>query len=207
VRDGLLALLFGWLAAVHPVTAPVTVPGLVPAAHVHRIFPVPGHTRYGRAHHDYPATDIWAACGSRVRSPVDGVVLEVERVDRWSPATDRGRDRGGRFVSIQGADGVRYYGSHLAGVEPGIRAGVHVRAGRRVGSVGRSGNARYVGCQLHLGLSPVCRGTGEWWIRRGTVTPYPYLRSWQRGGNRSPVSAVADWRRRHGCPTRAAVDP
>lgn len=204
MRDGLLALLFGWIAAVHPVTAaPVTAP----ATQVHRTFPVPGHVSYGHAHHDYPATDIWAACGRRVLSPVDGVVLQVERVDRWGPATDRGRDRSGRFVSIKGADGVRYYGSHLAAVQRGMRAGLRVRAGQQVGSVGRSGNARYVGCQLHFGLSPVCRGTGEWWIRRGTVEPYPYLRSWQRGGNRSPASAVADWRRRHGCPARASVDP
>ncbi len=206
--EGLLALLFGWIAAVHPLlistsTQPLETP--VPA--VHRQFPVAGHVSYGSAHHDYPATDIWAACGRRVRSPVDGVVLAVNRVDRWDPATNLGRSRGGKFVSIKGRDGVRYYGSHLAGIRKGVRAGVRVRAGQRIGWVGRTGNARPVGCQLHFGLSPVCRGTGQWWIRRGEVSPYRFLRSWQRGGNRSPRRAVAAWGRTHGCPHRPTVDP
>ncbi len=199
MREALVALLVGWVATVHPAA--------LTAARVDHAFPVAGQVSYGRAHHDYPATDIWAACGRRVRSPVDGVVLEVNRVDRWQPGSNRGRDRGGKFVSIEGRDGVRYYGSHLSGVRPGIHAGVRVRAGQRVGWVGRTGNARFVGCQLHFGLSPVCRGTGQWWIRRGVVGPYRFLRSWRSGGNRSPAGTVADWKRRHGCPSAPAVDP
>ena len=68
---------------------------------------------YGRSHHDYPATDIFAARGCTVVAPVTGRVDEVSTVDRWSSSTDRGADRGGRFFSIVGDDGVRYYGSHL----------------------------------------------------------------------------------------------
>ncbi|CAN5426839.1 hypothetical protein BH18ACT8_BH18ACT8_14420 [soil metagenome] len=81
------------------------------------VFPVRGATSYGSAHHDYPATDIFAACGSRVVAPIRGRVLEVSRRDRWDPATDRPADRGGKFVAIRGADGVRYYGS----VPPALR--------------------------------------------------------------------------------------
>lgn len=200
MRESLLALLMGLASLLHPVTAGTL-------QQVHRQFPVDGRVSYGRSHHDYPATDIWAGCGRRVRSPVDGVVLEVGRRDRWDPATDRGRDRGGRFFSIRGDDGVRYYGSHLRRVRSGLRAGVRVHAGEPVGRVGRSGNARYVGCQLHFGLSPVCRGTGQWWIRRGVVGPYPFLRSWQQGGDRSPRRAVRAWKQRHGCPAGPTVDP
>jgi murein DD-endopeptidase MepM/ murein hydrolase activator NlpD len=199
VREGLVALLFGWVALVQPVDGAALV--------VHRDFPVAGKVSYGRAHHDYPATDIWAGCGRPALSPVDGTVLEVERRDRWRPATNLGRDRGGRFVSIRGDDGVRYYGSHLRRVRPGLHAGVRVRAGQRIGRVGHSGNARYVGCQLHFGLSPVCRGTGQWWIRRGVVSPYRFLRSWQQGGSRSPRHAVRVWKQRHGCPAHPSVDP
>src|SRR6185503_8548660 len=43
------------------------------------VYPVAGRTSYGRTHHDYPATDIFAPCGTAVRAVTDGVVLEVSR--------------------------------------------------------------------------------------------------------------------------------
>jgi len=209
VHEGLLALLFGWLstfAPVPPVTEDLGVATATTAV-VHHHFPVTGHVSYAAAHHDYPATDIFAACGSPVVSPVDGVVLEVGRKDRWDPARNLGSTRGGRFFSVRGDDGVRYYGSHLRRVRPGLAAGSRVKAGARLGRVGASGDARYAGCHLHFGISPVCRGTGDWWTRRGVVSPYKFLRSWQSGGNLSPRRAVRAWHARHGCPTHATVDP
>lgn len=178
------------------VTAQATVQG---SGGLDRDVPVVGHTSYVRAHHDYPATDIWAACGSKVVAPVTGTVLEVRRHDPWKPSTDRGRDRGGRFVSIRGRDHVRYYGSHLSGVAHRLVKGRHVTHGKLIGRVGHSGDARYVGCHLHFGLSPVCRGTGDWWVRRGEVWPYRFLRSWESGGDRSPRHAVRRWRAHHSC--------
>ena len=206
-------LLATFLAAVL-VGVPTVVPGALVSgasgsgeptarqARVDRAFPVAPGVRadYAAAHHGYPATDVFARCGARAQSPVDGVVLEVSRVDRWDPATDRGRQRGGKLVSIRGDDGVRYYLSHFAGVLPGLGPGDRVRAGRHVAWVGRTGSARGTACHVHVGLSPVCRGTGDWGVRRGVVPPYPYLRSWEEGGNRSPAAAVARWKTRHGCP-------
>ncbi|MGZ4436026.1 MAG: M23 family metallopeptidase [Nocardioidaceae bacterium] len=200
--EGLLALLLGWFAVVSPVPVTARVDAVV-----HRDFPVVGRVQYSSSHHDYPATDIFARCGRPVVSPVDGVVLEVGRRDRWDPATNLGRDRGGRFFSVLGADGVRYYGSHLRHVRADVHAGDRVRAGQRLGRVGHSGDARYVGCHLHFGLSPRCRLTGDWWIRRGVVSPYDFLRSWQAGGDRSPRLAVRRWHARHGCPAHPTVDP
>jgi murein DD-endopeptidase MepM/ murein hydrolase activator NlpD len=168
---------------------------------------VAGHVSYASAHHDYPATDIFAACGSPAVAPVDGVVLEVGRKDVWDPSANLGRTRGGRFFSLRGDDGVRYYGSHLRHLRSGLHAGVRVHAGERLGRVGHSGDARYVGCHLHFGLSPLCRRSGDWWVRRGEVAPYPFLRSWQADGNRSPRRAVRVWHERHGCPAHPTVDP
>ena len=163
-------------------------------------YPVIGHSSYGHQHSDYPATDIFADCGQPVVSPVDGVVLEVSRVDLWEPGSG-GATRGGKFVSIRGVDGVRYYGSHLSRVRRGIEAGVRVTAGQRVGRVGRTGRAG--ACHLHFGISPVCAGTGDWWIRRGVIWPWPYLDSW-RGKNgaepRSPRREVRAWLEENGCP-------
>lgn len=169
-----------------------------------RVFPVRGQVSYGPDHHDYPATDIFAGCGRRVVSPVRGTVLEVSRRDRWDPDTDRPKHRGGKFVSIRGADGVRYYGSHLRSLAKAAHGGGHVRAGQLLGRVGRSGNARYTPCHLHFGLSPLCRRTGDWWIRRGVVSPYRFLRSWEQGSDLSPRHRVKEWRRHNGC-SRAAV--
>lgn len=192
--ERLLALLASLAMAV-PTGAPVTA-----SATVHRDFPVRGSTSYGSAHHDYPATDLFAPCGRTVVAPVDGVVLELSRRDRWDPTTNRGADRGGKFVSIRGGDGVRYYLSHFSGIRPTIHAGTRVRAGQRLAWVGRTGSARSTPCHVHFGLSPVCRGTGQWWIRRGVVSPYRFLRSWERGDNRSPAGAVAAWERERDCP-------
>jgi murein DD-endopeptidase MepM/ murein hydrolase activator NlpD len=197
VREQILALVASLLMALH-----TAAPGAGTSASgpVERAFPVRAHTSYAAAHHDYPATDVFAACGSVAVSPVDGTVLELSRRDRWDPTTDRGGERGGVFVSVAGDDGVRYYLSHFARLVPGLRAGDRLRAGERIARVGHTGSARGTPCHVHVGLSPVCRGTGEWRIRRGVVSPYPFLRSWEDGGDRSPRAAVGAWRQRHGCP-------
>jgi peptidoglycan LD-endopeptidase LytH len=165
-----------------------------------RAFPVRGDVDYSRHHHDYPATDVFAGCGARVVAAVDGTVLEVGRSDEWDPSVDRGSRRGGKFVSVAGADRVRYYLSHLASVSPEIRAGAAVSAGQRLGRVGRTGSARGTPCHVHVGLSPVCGGSGEWRVRRGVVPPYRFLRSWQDGGSAAPGAAARSWRAEHGCP-------
>jgi murein DD-endopeptidase MepM/ murein hydrolase activator NlpD len=105
-------------------------------------------------------------------------------------------------VSLRGRDGVRYYSSHLARVERGLGRGSTVRAGQPIGRVGRSGSARPTPCHLHFGISPVCGAGGDWWIRRGTVPPYRYLRSWERSGRASPVVEVSAGIARSGCATR-----
>ena len=165
-------------------------------------FPVIGHSSFGPvgSHSDYPAADIIANCGLPVVSPVDGVVLEVSRVDLWAQGIRNRSTRGGLFVSIKGVDGVRYYGSHLSVVLDGIEAGSPVVAGQQVGNVGRTGRAG--ACHLHFGISPVCAGVGDWWIRRGVVWPQPFLRSWKRADleDRSPRRAVRLWFEANGCP-------
>jgi murein DD-endopeptidase MepM/ murein hydrolase activator NlpD len=153
-------------------------------------FPVAGcRASYGNLHHDYPAADIFADRGCAFVAPVDGRVDEVARTDTWSQSSDRGAARGGRSVSLVGVDGVRYYGSHLQSVDPGIAPGVRVRAGQTLGRVGNSGSARVTAPHLHFGISwPT--PPGIWWVRRGMVPPARYLDSWRAGGDRSPVRAV-----------------
>ncbi|NDC52354.1 MAG: M23 family peptidase, partial [Actinobacteria bacterium] len=89
------------------------------------VFPVADcSVKYTRFHHDYPATDIQAKKGCAFVAPINGVVEDVIKKDLWSGKTNLGKDRGGLAVSIIGEDGVRYYGSHLSKIEPGIEPGV-----------------------------------------------------------------------------------
>ncbi|WP_203937669.1 M23 family metallopeptidase [Spirilliplanes yamanashiensis] len=162
-------------------------------------FPVPGaNVDYHPTHGKYPATDLFARCGAPVVANVDGVVLEVSRTDRYVKGRPDGPLNGGLSVSVLGDDGVRYYGSHLSRITAGIDAGVRVRAGQRIGAVGRTGNANDV-CHLHFGISPPCARTGDWKVRRGVIWPKPYLDSWRAGGSRSAAKAAADWARANDC--------
>jgi murein DD-endopeptidase MepM/ murein hydrolase activator NlpD len=198
----------GALAVVLALAALVPASPVAAASYTYR-FPVIGKSSFGPegSHSSYPATDIIAACGLPVVSPVDGVVLEVERRHLWAKGIRNGSTRGGKFVSIKGVDGVRYYGSHLSRVTDGIAAGVRVAAGQRIGTVGKTGRAG--GCHLHLGISPVCYKTGDWWIRRGVVWPNKFLRSWKRTDleDRSPRKAISDWSAAYGCPASESELP
>ena len=166
---------------------------------VRYVFPVrASDIDYHPTHAKYPATDIFADCGEPVVATTSGVILEVSLTDRYVEGSPDGPYNGGLSVSLLGDDGVRYYGSHLSRVQSGIRAGVRVKAGRRLGDVGRTGNANNV-CHLHFGISPPCARTGDWKVRRGVVWPASYLDSWRRDGNKSPVAKVEAWRRAHDC--------
>lgn len=188
-------------AAVWP--SPRVTRGTTPAPRAPRYtFPIAGcETQYATAHHDYPATDVFAPRGCLFVSPVAGVVDEVNRVDHWDPSTNVGADRGGLSVSVVGEDGVRYYGSHLEAVRARIRPGTRVGPGTPLGRIGDSGSARGVGTHLHFGISwPT--PPGRWWIRRGAVAPAQYLDAWQAGRDLSPAPAVATARRAYGDDSR-----
>jgi murein DD-endopeptidase MepM/ murein hydrolase activator NlpD len=170
-----------------------------------RAFPVAGSADYAADHHDYPATDLFAACGTPVLAIAAGEVVETSTTDRWEPGSDRGADRGGLSVTVRGDDGVRYYASHLASVT--VRPGSWVRAGEVLGTVGDTGSAAGTGCHLHLGLSPARCGPGDWFTRRGAVSPYPYLESWRTGADADPAPAVQLWFTENGCPAAPSTYP
>ncbi|WP_328467916.1 M23 family metallopeptidase [Actinoplanes sp. NBC_00393] len=181
------------------VVAPAAEAAAAAAARAKYFFPVRAtNVSIPKTHSGYPATDIFAACGKPVLATTSGVVLEVSRKDKYVDGAPAGPNNGGKFVSIQGDDGVRYYGSHLSKVTAGLKKGVRVKGGQVIGKVGRTGNASNV-CHLHYGISPPCRKTGDWKVRRGVVWPAKYLTSWRKGGQKSPVAAVQAWQKKHRC--------
>jgi murein DD-endopeptidase MepM/ murein hydrolase activator NlpD len=192
-----------------PATAPspTALPANAARAAGRYAFPIlGGGVSYGHAHHDYPASDIFAPCGAAFVAVTAGRVSEVSRQDRWSARVNDGATRGGLSVALVGDDGVRYYGSHLSAVAPSVVPGARVGAGQRLGVVGHSGDAAGLACHVHFGISPPC-GTGDWWVRRGVLFPWPYLDDWRRGRPGSPASAVAAWRTAHGCPSSFGALP
>jgi murein DD-endopeptidase MepM/ murein hydrolase activator NlpD len=185
--------------------APPTAPVGPTTPQVTYVFPVAGPSSYGRTHHDYPATDILAPCGAPVLAATTGTVLAVSRTDTFHPDVNAGATRGGLSVSILGDDGVRYYGSHLSSVNAGIDPAVRITAGQPLGTLGRTGHAS--ACHLHFGISPPCGRTGDWWIQRGTIWPWPYLDAWRAADVRSAAAEVAAWQATHGCPPGPLTDP
>ncbi len=148
---------------------------------------------FGESHHTYPATDIFhpGNCGTTLVAPVDGSVLELRREDLWSKATDDPSARGGKYLSILGDDGVRYYMAHFQELAPELAPGARVAAGQVVGEMGSTG--RSGACHLHFALSPPCANP-EWWVRRGVIWPAEYLRRWKAGdGSASPAAEIAQW--------------
>ncbi|WP_165974975.1 M23 family metallopeptidase [Nonomuraea deserti] len=169
-------------------------------------FPVKGcEVTYSRKLLVLPKTTIWAQQGCAFVAPVAGVVDEVNTRNRWRPSTDAGADREGRFVTIIGDDGVRYLGGHLDTVADGIKPGVRVKAGRLLGRVGRSGNARDTATNLYFAISWKT-GPKFWWVRRGMVKPWDYLDAW-RTGNRtlSPREETLELRGKLGETPRCTV--
>ena len=141
------------------------------------VFPVQhAEVNYGKFHHDYPATDIFCDEGSEFVAVTDGV----------DPTTNDPNDRGGLAVAIIGNDGVRYYGSHLQAIAADLQVGMTVRAGQLLGYTGKTGSARPTPAHLHFGISHPTTPE-DWQVRRGEISPYPYLQAWRNNEMRAPV--------------------
>ena len=128
------------------------------------VFPLLGQVSYGPAHHDYPATDIFAAIGTPVVAATRSVVLRLSR-------TEVGK--GGITVTLRGEDGWRYYYAHLSRLAPSVRPGDVVEAGTLLGWSGNTGNARTTAPHLHFGISLYGPTKGE-------ISPFPYLQTWRQ---------------------------
>lgn len=114
-------------------------------------FPIAGEARYG---HDwlFPrygpgfrfhlGTDVFAAAGTPLRAPVDGI------------ARSRNGGLGGLTVKVFMPDGTYFYMAHLSRLAEGFVDGMAVKTGDIVGYVGDSGNARGGAPHLHLGIYP-----------------------------------------------------
>jgi murein DD-endopeptidase MepM/ murein hydrolase activator NlpD len=152
------------------------------------VFPFTGKkVSYGRRHSGYPATDVFG-CGANVVAPIGGTIDEIRTTDPWDPKVNDPATRGGKYVSLYGDDGVRYYFAHLDSVA--VKPGDVVNGGARLGIMGQTGDARHTVCHTHVGISWPCDNK-EWAVRRGEIFPWKYLDAWRKGEQLSPVDEVA----------------
>lgn len=139
------------------------------------VFPVAGPHSYREGLGDFGAPrpgrihegkDVWADCATPVLAARGGVVRRRGYDDELY----------GNFVVIDGRKtGTDYFYVHLLRTAA-QKEGQRVRSGEAIGRVGATGNARSVGCMLHLEMWP--RG----FRRGGPIDPEPFLRTWDAWG-------------------------
>ena len=113
-----------------------------------------------RGHH---GTDIMAAGGTPVVAAAPG------RIEKLFQSA-----LGGITVYVRSPDRRwTYYYAHLAGYAPGVREGMAVAAGDRLGYVGDTGDAGAGNYHLHFGLTRM--QPGDRWYQGENVNPYPML--------------------------------
>jgi len=133
------------------------------------LFPVRGGHSYGdrfgaprSGGRTHEGQDVWAACGTRLEAARGGTV----QFRGYSDALY------GHYLVIDGRQTDRdYMYAHLIR-PPSAKAGKRVLTGEAIGAVGRSGNARAEGCQLHFELWP------SGWHQGHPQDPLRELRRW-----------------------------
>jgi murein DD-endopeptidase MepM/ murein hydrolase activator NlpD len=111
----------------------------------------------GRVHKGF---DVTARCGTPLAAAVTGTIVKRAYDSRLD----------GNFIVLRGlGERRKYWYAHM--VHPStFQKGDLVHVGQIVGYVGKTGNARTVGCHLHFEIH----------VSGRPVNPEPYLRSWDR---------------------------
>ena len=111
----------------------------------------------GRVHKGF---DVTARCGTPLAAAVTGTIVKR--------AYDQRLD--GNYIVLRGlGERRKYWYAHM--VHPStFQRGDLVHVGQTVGFVGKTGNARTVGCHLHFEIH----------VGGRPVDPKPYLRAWDR---------------------------
>ncbi|WP_033919949.1 M23 family metallopeptidase [Sphingomonas sp. 37zxx] len=118
----------------------------------------------GQGDRAHQGNDIMAARGTPVLAAADGTVEKL---------FDSGGG-GGTTLYIRSPDRQwSYYYAHLAGYAPGMREGLAVRAGEKIGFVGDTGNAGIGNYHLHFGMHLM--QPGDAWHEGRAVDPTPLL--------------------------------
>jgi murein DD-endopeptidase MepM/ murein hydrolase activator NlpD len=139
--------------------------------------------RFTPEFHFHEGTDIFAARGTPVRSPVDGV-LEYSN-----------GGAGGLGATVREANGTYYYMAHLDSFARDLYSGARVKQGQVVGFVGDSGNAVGGSPHVHFEIHPGGGGpinpktTLDRWIQEAIANVPKILAPFQVGLSRAITAA------------------
>lgn len=100
------------------------------------------YPRYGPGFRFHLGTDVFAAYGTPVRAPIEGIVQSHNEA------------LGGLSVKVVMPDRTYFYLAHLSGLVEGFTEGMSVATGDIVGYVGDSGNAKGGAPHVHVGVYP-----------------------------------------------------
>ncbi|GMV40779.1 MAG: hypothetical protein AMXMBFR64_24950 [Myxococcales bacterium] len=103
--------------------------------------------------------DIFAALGTPVVAPRGGTIVK-------SGYTSVGGNR----VTVKDGCGWYYYHAHLDQIEPGVVVGKQVKAGDKIGTVGKTGSAQGTSPHLHFSIYPDD-------AYESGIDPYPLLKA------------------------------
>ena len=111
----------------------------------------------GRVHKGF---DVTARCGTPLAAAVTGTIVKRAYDSRLD----------GNFIVLRGlGERRKYWYAHMAHPST-FQKGDLVHVGQIIGYVGKTGNARTVGCHLHFEIH----------VSGHPVNPEPYLRAWDR---------------------------
>lgn len=121
-----------------------------------------------RSRGGHKGIDIFAPKGTPVVACVSGIITSIGNEDN-NPV-------GGNTVTIKGDDGKSYYYAHLNSISKEIKVKDNVNAGKFIGTVGDTGNARGTHPHLHFSIYK-----GDY--NRGSINPWDYLKNSLEGND------------------------
>ena len=112
----------------------------------------------------HDAIDIMAPRGTPVVNAAPGRIEKIFVSQGGGGNTVYVRSQDGRWI---------YYYAHLDAYAPGLKEGMQLPRGARLGTVGSSGNANPEGPHLHFAVHRM--QPGESWHEGAAINPYPLL--------------------------------
>ena len=116
-------------------------------------WPVPASKSLSQGYHNGNAIDVKGSQGTTIVAAMNGKVTKVCKCTKQHHGSSGDCNGFGTGLVILGDDGRAYQYAHMnpGSIPSGIKVGSYVKAGQKIGCMGKTGNAS--GVHLHFGIS------------------------------------------------------